>query len=322
MNSDPRCFPLIEIGDAQIGALLRPVISDASIAEISLVAGGLVNTLYHVRLADGRALCLRIFAAGRRAWETEQEILLRVAAALPVPEVLLADGSGDGCPYPYLVYRWIEGITLDDCRKQMPPAALLSLAEPLGRAFAGIAGFRFTKAQPTGSGLSGIDSGTVEPLLQRSVEQLRAGLARARLGATLADALRSSLEASAVQLCALDLVPCLVHGDLGGRNILVAPAGGEAWRVSGLIDWEKAFRGAALWDVGRLFRYARRYSATFCQRFAQSYCAAGATLPTDWWRTARLLDAIRHVEYLNEEQGLPVVFAECRELIEVIVAHG
>jgi hypothetical protein len=45
-------------------------------------------------------------------------------------------------------------------------------------------------------------------------------------------------------------------------------------------------------------------------------------LPEDWFRTARLADSTRLVEILGGEQELPVVFAECRELIEAIVAEG
>jgi aminoglycoside phosphotransferase (APT) family kinase protein len=148
------------------------------------------------------------------------------------------------------------------------------------------------------------------------------GLARKRLGDALADAMWRRLEASAVRLSALDHAECLVHGDLGGRNILVAPAEDGGWRVCGLIDWEAAFSGSALWDVGSLFRYSKRYSETFRQRFERSYCDAGGALPEDWFRTARLLDSTRLVEIFNEERELPVVFAECRELLEAVVTEG
>ena len=129
------------------------------------------------------------------------------------------------------------------------------------------------------------------------------------------------MEAGAPRLCALDRTAGLVHGDLGGRNILVVPLNDGGWRISGLIDWEYAFSGAALWDVGSLFRYSRRYTETFRQRFARGYRHAGAILPDDWWRTSRLLDAIRVIEIFAEEDDLPVVFEECRELLEVLTTE-
>jgi aminoglycoside phosphotransferase (APT) family kinase protein len=119
---DPRSLPLVEIEFDQIQSLLSPALNGAAVASAERVAGGLVNTLYRVKPADGGpSLCLRIFASGELAWETEHKILARVSASLPVPEVLLAGCGNSDFPYPYLVYRWIEGITLDDCRRQMPP---------------------------------------------------------------------------------------------------------------------------------------------------------------------------------------------------------
>jgi aminoglycoside phosphotransferase (APT) family kinase protein len=159
-------------------------------------------------------------------------------------------------------------------------------------------------------------------LLSANEEALLHGLARKRLGVALADGMWSRLDASAVRLCELDPAASLVHGDLGGRNILVAPAGAGVWRISGLIDWEAAFSGSSLWDVGSLFRCPRRYSEIFRQRFERGYRDVGGALPEDWLRTARLLDATRLVATLNEERELPVVFAECRELIEAMVTEG
>jgi aminoglycoside phosphotransferase (APT) family kinase protein len=322
-NPDARCFPLIEVELDQIQSLLYPVLKGAAITSVERVEGGLTNTLYRIETTDGSvSLCLRIFAAGRLPWERELKILALVSPSLPVPEVLLADCGGADFGHPYLIYRWIEGIMLNKFRRQMSPAALISVAEPLGRLLASVASFSFV------DGFNGAlnDALAVKPpievLLSLNEEALRRGPARKRLGAALADAMCSRFDAGAVRLCELDRAISLVHGDLGWRNILVAPAEDGGWRISGLIDWEAAFSGSSLWDVGSLFRYSRRYSETFCQRFERGYRDAGGALPDDWLRTARLLDATIQVATLNEEQERPVVLAECRELIEAMVVEG
>src|SRR5262245_16937809 len=90
-NPDPRCLPLIEIELDRIQALISPALKGAAIVSVERVEGRLVNTLYRVTPADGGIpLCLRIFAAGEFAWETERKILARVSASLPVPQILLA----------------------------------------------------------------------------------------------------------------------------------------------------------------------------------------------------------------------------------------
>jgi aminoglycoside phosphotransferase (APT) family kinase protein len=320
-NQDTRIFPLIEIELDHIRSLLSPLLKGLEITDVKRLDGGLVNTLYRVVLADGCAsLCLRVFAAGQLAWEKERTILTRLSGELPVPDVLMAGCSEAGFSHPYLVYRWIEGITLNECRRQMPPAAFMSLAEPLGRLLAGMATLSF--ADVCDDELKSIRAGStpMEKLLSANEEMLLRGPARARLGAALADALCYQMVKNGVRLCALDRAFSLVHGDLGGRNIIVLPGDDGNWRITGLIDWETVFFGSALWDIGSLFCYSRRYSETFRQRFEKGYWKAGGSLPEDWWRTARLLDATRSVATLNEERELPVVFAECRDLIEVIVA--
>jgi aminoglycoside phosphotransferase (APT) family kinase protein len=322
-DSDPRCLPLIEVELDQIQALLYPVLKGATIACLERVEGGLVNTLYRVTPLDGSiSLCVRIFAAGRVSWETERKILARISASLPVPDVLMSGRGNSDFSHPYLVFRWIEGITLDECRRHAPPAEFLSLAAPLGRLLAGVAGFSFADALDGESNAVHAGPSPIGSLLSVNEEMLLRGLARRRLGAALADALWRRLDANAVRLVTLDRDARLVHGDVGGRNILVAPDDDGNWRVTGLIDWEAAFSGSALWDVGRLFRYARRYTEDFRQRFERSYRKAGGSLPEDWRRTARLLDSTRLVAILNEERSLPVVFAECRELIEAIIVEG
>jgi aminoglycoside phosphotransferase (APT) family kinase protein len=322
-NPDPRCLPLIEVELDQLQSLLSPALKGAAIASYELVEGGLTNSLYRITPADGGvSLCLRIFAAGRLPWERELKILALVSSSLPVPEVLLADCGGAEFGHPYLIYRWIEGIMLNKFRRQTSPAALLSVAEPLGRLLASVA--RFSFADGIDRALNDVLAvkSPIEVLLSANEEALMRGLARKRLGAALADAMCSRFDAGAVRLCELDRATGLVHGDLGWRNILVAPSEDGGWRISGLIDWEAAFSGSSLWDVGSLFRYSQRYSETFCQRFERGYRGAGGALPDDWLRTARLLDATLHVAALNEEKDRPVVFAECRELIEAMVVKG
>jgi hypothetical protein len=45
---------------------------------------------------------------------------------LPVHEVLVTDGSLARIPYPFMVSRWIDGITLNECRKRVPPEEFLT----------------------------------------------------------------------------------------------------------------------------------------------------------------------------------------------------
>lgn len=175
-TSDPRCYPHIDLSPRQVRSMLRPLLGGGELREVARVEGGLVNTVYRVTTEGaGAAYALRVYAADRPAFEAEHLLLSGLAAALPVPEPLLADASGRRCAYPYLVYRWIEGITLNECRRRGAPEALLMLAEPLGRLLARLAVTPFPDGERN---LRRPAALRVAAALERAQEQLRTGPAR------------------------------------------------------------------------------------------------------------------------------------------------
>lgn len=294
--------------------MLRPVLGDAALYEAVRARGGLVNTIYRISTGKGGIVYgLRVYAEGGAAPETERRLLYKLAETLPVPKVLFAASSGQHCAHSYLVYEWLEGITLNEWRRQSSRESLLTLAEPLGRLLA-----RIARAPSPADCLS--RRIRIAPMLELAEEQLREGMARRRLGDVLAQELLDCLSRSSSVLRALDDAGALVHGDFGGRNILVKAGESGAPEISGVIDWEEAAIGSPLWDAGSLFRYPLRYSEEFRTLFASGYEAGGAKLPRDWWTLARMIDSVRLVSILNEERELPIVFAECVELIQAIVA--
>ena len=82
---------------------------------------------------------------------------------------------------------------------------------------------------------------------------LAGGRAAERLGRELSKELRRFVTAASKILDDLDEVPCLVHGDFDGSNILVARVG-DQWRVSGVVDWEYAIAATPLVDLGKILR--------------------------------------------------------------------
>lgn len=296
--------------------MLQPALGGVLLGEAVCVRGGLVNSVYHVSVRDsGEVYALRVYAAEGDAMKRECGLLHSLRDALPVPQVLFADASGAYCTHPYLIYPWIEGITLNEWRRQSPSETLLCIAAPLGSLLAQVARAAF----PSDCISRRMQ---VSRLLEQSEEQLRGGLARKRLGGALADAMLGCFKASSSTLRALDNRSGLVHGDFGGRNILVKASERGAWEISGLIDWEQAAVGSPLWDVGSLFRYSSRYSEKFRALFERGYSEAGGSLPSGWWLAARMIDAVQLVSILNEERELPGVFAECADLIQSIVADA
>jgi aminoglycoside phosphotransferase (APT) family kinase protein len=77
-------------------------------------SAGTDNALY--RLGDDLVVRLPRTASAVRSIETEQRWLPRLAPLLPiaVPQLLGTGMPGHGFPYPWSVYRWLDGTDLVD----------------------------------------------------------------------------------------------------------------------------------------------------------------------------------------------------------------
>jgi aminoglycoside phosphotransferase (APT) family kinase protein len=293
---DPRVFPLIDVSRDELARLIGE-----PIAKVEPVDGGLTNTIHRITLENAQVLAVKHHAGGDQPFADEVATITKMAGILPVPEIVRTDPERRA-----IVYRWIPGITLDECRRKQPPAAFASLAEPLGRFLAWLATFDWPGCWD------------VAPFIEAAGKRLATRRARERLGPQMADALNKILQDNAPRLTWGK--PCLSHGDLGGRNMIVQHAMGERWRIGGVIDWEAATCASPLVDIGSVFRYSQRYDAQFAADFERGYREADGTLPEDWLRTARLVDALWLVEMLDEPRELPGVYADCRMLVAKLVA--
>ncbi|MFF7154139.1 phosphotransferase [Streptomyces sp. NPDC008139] len=195
-------------------------------------SGGTVNAMY--RLGDDMVVRLPLVAGGAGDVALEQEWLPRLAPLLPaaVPEVLGAGEPARGYPWPWSVYRWLDG--------EPPEAGALS--EPV-RLAEDIAGFVRAMRDVTLPDPPAAYRG--EPLAHHD-GSTRSAIARLRgipqegvdcdgLTAVWEDALRAPV---------WDGPPVWVHSDLMPGNLLVS--GG---RLTAVIDFGCAGVGDPACDL-------------------------------------------------------------------------
>ena len=305
--------PLLTVDRTTVEAMLAPVSAGAALGAVAPVGGGLVNTLLRATMGDGQSFALRLSPDRRHIdraidIETELHLLAHLSARVPVPRPVLVDARGAQFGVPFVVYPWIPGVTLNDCRRAHGRDALRSLAEPLGSLLASIAR---TGIEPA----LGLQRLTIASAVDEASQRLRSERVVTRLGTPAIEGLRRLLDAVASRLGDEDVDSVLVHGDFGGRNILVRQTDGATWAPSGVLDWDLAHIGSPMWDIGSLFRYWRRYDEEFRAGFARGYIVTGGKLPDEWWRLSRVLDVTRLVTILDEDREPPSVFDDCRELI-------
>ncbi|MFJ5611345.1 aminoglycoside phosphotransferase family protein [Streptomyces sp. NPDC093221] len=195
-------------------------------------SGGTVNAMY--RLGDDMVVRLPLVAGGAGDVALEQEWLPRLAPLLPaaVPEVLGAGEPARGYPWPWSVYRWLDG---------EPPEAG-ALTEPV-RLAEDIAGFVRAMRDVTlpdpppayrGEPLAHHDASTRSAIARlRGIPQ--EGVDCAGLTAVWEDALRAPV---------WDGPPVWVHSDLMPGNLLVS--GG---RLTAVIDFGCAGVGDPACDL-------------------------------------------------------------------------
>ncbi|MET0795164.1 MAG: aminoglycoside phosphotransferase family protein [Polyangiaceae bacterium] len=230
----------------------------------SSLSGGLANANV---LVDGRVL--RIYQRDSHALRVEAELLRRPWASFRVP-ALLATGED----FALLEY--------------VPHGPLLGSAEhgvAVGRALAEIHGIAFEKA-----GFLTPELEIEKPfsdLVPSLIDYARSLMPRAEapLGSGLSQKLLETLESNASALRAVVGQPVLLHADFKASNL--------HWTHDDrllILDWEFAYAGSRLSDIGQLLRWAP--PGPFVRAFASAYVEAGGVLPADFQRWAGLLDLV------------------------------
>ncbi|MEX2246524.1 MAG: aminoglycoside phosphotransferase family protein [Dehalococcoidia bacterium] len=256
-----------------------------------VASAGTVNAIY--RLGDDMAVRLPRVGRWARSLETEYEWLPKLAPHLPlaVPEPLAKGSPGEGYPWNWAVYRWLEGDTwaVDRIRDLREAAADLA---------------RFIIAWRRVDTADGPRHGG-EVLADRD-RYVRRAIAASH-GLIDTDAV-SAAWGAALQAPAWDGAPVWLHGDLWRpTNLLVA--GG---RLTAVID----FGGLSVGDPARELMAAW---SLFSGESRETFRAALSVDDATWARgRGWALTCVMAIPYYVETN--PVIFAEARHAIEEVLA--
>lgn len=258
--------------------------------EAQLLDGGHAN--WNIKVTPDRVL--RIYRRDPEALQKEQNLLSRPWRSFRVPEI--AESGSD-----FLLLEWIELRPLQDRAEH---------GRKVGAAAAEIHGIRFDRP-----GLLDADLEVVAPLPDPEayvVSRLEAlGGSWGALEAPILSAL-----AQLPDLGSMSPVPAtLNHGDFKASNLFLGP---EDELV--VLDWEFAFAGPRLMDLGQLLRWGA--SEAFRAAFEQAYRSHGGSLPDRWERSASVLDLLNLVGLLRPAEGASPRSADIRDRIEATVGRG
>jgi aminoglycoside phosphotransferase (APT) family kinase protein len=286
-----RGFPILELDPAALAALL-----DQPVLGVELLAGGLRNTNYRVQLTGGPAV-VRLYAAEAAACQREAALLHVLHGEVPVP--LLLDARPDADP-PWALFEFVDGVRFD----RAPSAGLGQHAYDAGAVLAAIHAFPLERAAHVDLNRYNNPRFSTESIFDTAL-----GFARPYLGALLTDRAIDVVREHSPRLRNQDLT--LQHSDYKPWNLLVRDG-----RIAAVLDWEFAFAGPRLNDIGNFIRYSDRQPPEYLTQFAAGYQVAGGTLPDDWFRLARLQDLIAVGFFFERADADPAIARDVVPLIE------
>jgi thiamine kinase-like enzyme len=136
----------------------------------------------------------------------------------------------------------------------------------------------------------------------------------AHLGSNISSEVFKFVHEHAYIIDDLDIQNSLVHGDFNPLNILATER--ESFiNITGILDWEYAFSGSPLMDIGNMLRYEDLNNTEFLSSFISSYRANGGLLPAKWLQKAKLLDLIALCGLLNKKECGEVRVRDIKGLI-------
>jgi aminoglycoside phosphotransferase (APT) family kinase protein len=281
---------------------------------VELMGGGLSNSNYRIRTRHKTRehdFVIRVHVRSPADAAKERAISRRLASRILVPEVLHHDDSRALFDHSWSLVQWVHGCPLDDLVAQNARLAWEQALRDAGRVLAAL-----QSVELDAPGFLDQDLGIATPLdLDAAAyrtyidEHLTRRRGWDQVPLDLVRPLRDFVERESGRLETVRRERSLVHADYNGANVLVH-RGSHAWEVSAVLDWEFAFAGSTLVDVGNMIRHVGELGPRAADPFVIGFRENGGRLPDDWWTIAVLLDLMSLVDFLTRPELGPAMIAD------------
>jgi aminoglycoside phosphotransferase (APT) family kinase protein len=287
------------------------------VVSIEPLAGGIMNWNYGIRLSgSAERFVLRFYDRMPASCAKEVRILTLVRDELPVPDVLHANVQGASGFPPFCVLEFIEGISLRELRRRGETKGVADASYDAGRLLPRLAQHRFQRSGRLSADLEVQDGPFADASLAQVVDQFAASpLFRQRVESGLLTRILDLVRAHDGRPAGSEDDVSLVHGDFNSPNILVREGRGS-WRVAAILDWEFAFAGPMLCDIGNMLRYERPGQSRYEPHFSRGLVDGGWNAPADWFLRARLADLPALCELLTRDDVPDEIVAELCDLLD------
>jgi aminoglycoside phosphotransferase (APT) family kinase protein len=304
--------------DPGLAGWVRRALPGQRVTAATRLGGGYRNRNTLIAAAGGQAYVLRQYGADQpavppgtapadpaaaRICAVEAALARRLLGVAPVPEVVAADPAGSAAGQPVLLSRHVPGVPVGVALAGSGERDQAFLGRTTGRALAAIGTISFDRG-------GFFTDGTLEPSaldmsasLPEFVEKcLAAGPAPDVLSPAELAGLRSLARAWAPLAARASGSRQLVHSDFNPKNLLASRAHGE-WSITAVLDWEFAFSGSPLHDIGNMLRFAGERPPAFTAGFTEGFRGGGGELPPGWREESEALDLFALADLLTRPVG-------------------
>jgi aminoglycoside phosphotransferase (APT) family kinase protein len=298
-------------------------ISASPLSNSAVLSGGFSTTNILLEFTDGERCVLRISSHHERL-KMEADLLdylSHKAPEVPVPKVLWRAPEHFPGGVGAFAMTYIDGHLLASIEDGLSTADCRDICEQLASVAARIHQLRFTQCGLLGPGpkvtepFASYASGTVgfmQSCLGNANLQRRAGGDRCqRLHHCLSH--RPDLHEPSMthQLC---------HSDFNQKNFLIRRNPDGRHQLAAVLDWEFAFSGSSVIDIGNLLRFEHESPAVESSWFADAYRAAGGHLDKGWREQAFFADLLAQCAFLIDTEELPNTFRTAIGVIDRTLA--
>ncbi|MCF6409572.1 phosphotransferase family protein [Pseudalkalibacillus salsuginis] len=297
--------------------LLRPFLEEELVYSSELLSGGLNNSNIKITTSSNQQFVLRIYNSNDDSMEIERHILNLLKGKVPVPQVLYVDSSKSILDYPFLLLSWVEGEQLSELIYRDNKLEIESAAREVGRSLARIHKIEFPDSGFFDNRLHIKESIKLnrDMFLMFIEDSLIKGHAGKHLGDNLCKSVLNFSQEHTNLIEHLGDQNSLIHGDFNPLNLMVEGKVGKV-DITGILDWEYAFSGSPLMDVGNMLRYENVSNTKIFDPFISSYQKHGGHLPAQWLQKAKLLDLIALCDLLNKKECGEARVIDIKKLIQ------
>jgi len=276
--------------------LISPYCQD-KIKNITLLSEGCANTNVKVEFKQRPPLIIRVYLREKESLSREIALHHLLNKKVPIAKIFYHDGSCSLVEHPYAIMEFVDGKLMRNIILSGNTNDIADCAFSAGVNLNHLRQVKFNQGGFFQNELEIRPFSPEEDYLPFAQSCLHKNSVQESLGTKLVDQLNRLIEASQNYLPDKNDTN-LTHADFDSANMLVKKVNGH-YQVSALLDWEFAFSGSYLLDIGMFLRYSHKLPRRYEEYFLEGIKSESVSLPQDWKKSAKLMDIISLLSLLH-----------------------